>query len=434
MITVCDLKHAIFSHIEVLLQAYPLSERDTINVPLAQSLQHVLARPIYATLDIPRQDISAMDGFAFIMPSFGASPQTLTIIGESCAGQPFNQAITEGQGVRIFTGAVVPSACNTVIMQEQTNFSDLYNTLDKSKPYDITLQKAVIPGAHIRRQGEEVKQGELVLAVGKRINPGDISLCASLGLATLSVFKPLTVGVLATGDELIDIGLRLQNDAQIYNSNTPTLGALLQDLPVNVVDYGIIPDNLNQTRHTVAKAIQTCDVLISSAGVSVGDYDFLTDVIAELGTIHHYKVAMKPGKPFLFGEFNVTSKDISKPNVLYFGLPGNPLSTLVCCLQFVKPALWRLAGVSAADLPIQLTLEAVTTTPIKKSPGRQEFQRAYFSQNDQGTYSVQPLSSQDSHRVKQLTRANCFIVLPLEQGNIAAGEWVKIEPFSWVLG
>ena len=224
----------------------------------------------------------------------------------------------------------------------------------------------------------------------------------------------------------MQLGEPLQHLAQIYNSNTPTLKTLLKDLPISIKDYGIVPDSLDATRQTVKNAITDCDVIISSAGVSVGDYDFLTTVIDDLGKINHYKVAMKPGKPFVFGEFVANNKQ-----VLYFGLPGNPLSTVVGCLQFIKPALWRLSGVVENDIPMQLRLSANTTHDIKKQAGRQDYQRASFVQNEDGSFSVTPLSAQDSHRVKQLSQANCLLVLPKDNAGVQAGESVVIEPFAW---
>ena len=158
----------------------------------------------------------------------------------------------------------------------------------------------------------------------------------------------------------------------------------------------------------------------------MGDYDFLTEVIQALGKIHHYKVAMKPGKPFIFGEF---AQD--KKTVMYFGLPGNPLSTVVCCLNFVQPALWQLSGVVQSDIPKPLQLFAKTTHDINKRAGRQDYQRAVFCQNEDGSFSVTPLSAQDSHRVKQLSHANCLLVLPKDNAGVKAGEIVTVQPFSW---
>jgi molybdopterin molybdotransferase len=312
-------------------------------------------------------------------------------------------------------------------MQENTNFSEIRETLDKSQPYTITLTQSAQLDNNIRKQGEEIKSGEAVLTVGKRLNPADISLLANLGIDKVKVFKPLTVGLLATGDELVAIGNELESLAQIYNSNTPTLKSLLSDLPIDIRDYGIVPDNLEQTTAAVHEAMQECDVLVSTAGVSVGDYDFLTTVIETLGQINHYKVAMKPGKPFVFGELN---KDLAKP-VLYFGLPGNPLSTVVGALQFVIPALWQMSGASIQERPRPLTFTATLKKDLKKSVGRMDFQRGVLTQSEAGSLQVESFAKQQSHRIKQLSHANCFIVLAQDMGNLPAGEKVLVQPFPW---
>ena len=202
---------------------------------------------------------------------------------------------------------------------------------------------------------------------------------------------------------------------------------MLSGLPIVLRDYGIIPDNLEATVAAVTNAMHDCDVLISTAGVSVGDYDFLTTVIEQLGQINHYKVAMKPGKPFVFGELN---KGVDKP-VLYFGLPGNPLSTVVGALQLVIPALWRLSGVNSNDMPMMLTVQATLSADIKKATGRKDFQRGILTQSDDGTFIVTSLSKQQSHRIKQLSQANCLIVLAQDIGNVSAGNMVTVQPFPW---
>lgn len=426
MISVNELKQAINQRLADYLTSNLCLVKPTITVDLLDSQNHVLAQDITASFDIPRQNLSSMDGFAIAKGSCLDEHAKLEIIGESGAGKPFNGHLQPNQGVRIFTGAVVPSDCDTVVMQENTNLNEIQQRLDKTQAYQITLTQTASMGANIRNQGGEVQTGETILTVGKRLNPTDISLLANLGVDSIKVFQPLTVGIIATGDELVEVGQPLTQLAQIYNSNTPTLKTLLKELPISIKDYGIIPDNLDATRQAVAQAISECDVIISTAGVSVGDYDFLTQVIQELGKINHYKVAMKPGKPFVFGEF-----DQDKKTVLYFGLPGNPLSTVVCCLNFVKPALWRLSGVIESDIPKQLRLTAKTTHDIKKQAGRQDYQRAIFCQNEDGSFSVTPLSAQDSHRVKQLSQANCLLVLAQENAGVTAGEMVTIEPFSW---
>ncbi|WP_201583241.1 molybdopterin molybdotransferase MoeA [Psychrobacter jeotgali] len=428
MITVEQLQHAITERISNYNQDdSPLSKRATQTFELLESKNHILAQDIISPFSVPRNDLSAMDGYATAKGSNLSKDNTIEIVGESQAGSPFTGDLQSGQGIRIFTGAVVPNDCDTVIMQENTDFDAIKNHLDKSQPYAITLTQAAKIDNNIRKQGEEIESGEVVLKTGKRLNPADISLLANLGIDKVEVFKPITVGVLATGDELVALGDTLDNSAQIYNSNTPTLKSLLADLPVTIHDYGIIPDHLDKTANAVTAAMQECDVLISTAGVSVGDYDFLTTVIEQLGQINHYKVAMKPGKPFVFGELN---KDLLKP-VLYFGLPGNPLSTIVGTLQFVIPALWQLSGVRADDLPLTLSMPATLENEVKKSAGRTDFQRGVLSQDNNGKLQVKSFAKQQSHRIKQFSQANCLMVLAKDEGNLSAGEQVQVQPFPW---
>ena len=428
MITVEALKGAITERITAYNeQDLPFTKRATETRDLLVSQNHILATDIVSPFDVPRQNLSAMDGYAIATGSTLEQGKIIQIIGESQAGSAFTGTLQAGQGVRIFTGAVVPSDCDTVVMQENTNFAEINDSIDKSQAYDIELIQAAKVDRNIRKQGEEIESGEVVLQAGKRLNPADISLLANLGLATVDIYKPLVVGILATGDELVKVGEPLQTLAQIYNSNTPTLKSMFADMPVVINDYGIIPDHLELTKKAILSAMQECDVLISTAGVSVGDYDFLTTVIEELGQINHYKVAMKPGKPFVFGEL---TQGLEVP-VLYFGLPGNPLSSVVGSLQFIIPALWQLSGVAQEDMPMTLTVTATLSNDVRKSPGRADFQRGILSQDETGQYVVSTAGKQDSHRIKQLSLANCLIVLPKDSGNVSAGEEVLVQPFPW---
>lgn len=428
MITVEALKGAITERITAYNeQDLPFTKRATETRDLLVSQNHILATDIVSPFDVPRQNLSAMDGYAIATGSTLEQGKIIQIIGESQAGSAFTGTLQAGQGVRIFTGAVVPRDCDTVVMQENTNFAEIKDSIDKSQAYDIELIQAAKVDRNIRKQGEEIESGEVVLQAGKRLNPADISLLANLGLATVDIYKPLVVGILATGDELVKVGEPLQTLAQIYNSNTPTLKSMFADMPVVINDYGIIPDHLELTKKAILSAMQECDVLISTAGVSVGDYDFLTTVIEELGQINHYKVAMKPGKPFVFGEL---TQGLEVP-VLYFGLPGNPLSSVVGSLQFIIPALWQLSGVAQEDMPMTLTVTATLSNDVRKSPGRADFQRGILSQDETGQYVVSTAGKQDSHRIKQLSLANCLIVLPKDSGNVSAGEEVLVQPFPW---
>lgn len=427
MITMEALQDAITKRIDIYNETdAPFSQRTTNLRALTDSRNQILATDITSPFDIPRQNLSAMDGYAIASGSPLATDSSIEIVGESQAGSPFKGQLKDGKGVRIFTGAVVPEDCDTVIMQENTNFATIKDNIDKSKPYAITLTQAATIDRHIRKQGEEIESGEVVLQKGKRINPADISLLANLGMDKVKIYQPLTVGVLATGDELVAVGEPLNHAAQIYNSNTPTLKTLLADLPINICDYGIIPDNLEKTKQTVSKAMNECDVLISTAGVSVGDYDFLTTVIEDLGQINHYKVAMKPGKPFVFGELY---PEAHAP-VLYFGLPGNPLSTMVGALQFVIPALWQLVGARLDEQPKPLMIRAVLSNDVKKSPGRKDFQRGYLTYTEDG-YQVECFGNQQSHRIKQMSAANCFVVLDKDSGNVNMGACVTVQSFPW---
>lgn len=429
MISVQELQSAIKRRVDHYNQDNsPWYKRGVTTCKLSKSRNRILAEPISSPFDVPRQHLSAMDGYAIASHSSLSNNSSLEIIGESQAGTPFNGVLLKGQGVRIFTGAVVPADCDTVVMQENTNFAHLKDQVDKNQPYKITLSKTIEIGANIRKQGEEIEQNELVLQQGKRINPADINLLANLGINQVKVFEPLIVGLLTTGDELVALGEELNHLAQIYNSNTPTLKSLLESLPIIIKDYGIVSDDREQISKVIVDAMHNCDVLLSTAGVSVGDYDYLTTVVEQLGQINHYKVAMKPGKPFVFGEL---TENVDVP-VLYFGLPGNPLSTVVGALQFVIPALWQLSGASHQDQPMKLTVSAKLVSNIKKSSGRTDFQRGLLSKTQAGTYEVECFSRQQSHRIKQLSQANCFIVLAQDSGDIPAGSQVDVQPFPWV--
>lgn len=431
MISVPDLQSAIRRRVNSYHQDdAPLTNRPIMTCTLLDSQQQILAEDIVSSLDVPRQNLSAMDGYAIADNSDLAVASCIEIIGESQAGTPFTGVLKPGQGIRVFTGAVVPDACTTVVMQEHTNFELIKNNLDNTEHYEIVLSKVVDIDTNIRKQGEEIQQHESVLQQGKRITPADIGLLASLGVNQVKVFQPLTVGLLTTGDELVALGDPLTTTAQIYNSNTPTLKSLLAALPIVIKDFGIIADDQQQITKAMTTAMQECDVVLSTAGVSVGDYDYLATVTEQLGQINHYSVAMKPGRPFVFGEL---THNVDVP-VLYFGLPGNPLSTVVSTLQFVIPALWHLSGAAAGEQPIPLTLKATLMNDSHKSVGRTEFQRGLLTKTTAGDYQVDCFERQQSHRIKQLSQANCLIVLAQDSTHVPAGCQVDVQPFSWLCG
>lgn len=393
---------------------------------LLESNQHILAEDIKAPFELPRQPVSSMDGFAFPAGSDLTEGQRFDVIGESVAGKPYIGSIEQGQAIAIMTGAVVPSDCESVVMKE--------NLSRHEQSVEITITST--PNTNIRYQGEEIATGETLMTQGTLITPAHITLLASMGLNEIPVFTPLKVAIIASGDELRSMGEPLEQLSQIYNSNTPSLQVLLKPLPIELVDYGVMPDDFEATKNTLTQAANECDVVITSAGVSVGDYDYLTRSINELGRINHYKVAMKPGKPFVFGELpnnaELPSSSDSDGNkklpTLYFGLPGNPLSTFIGALLLVRPALWQLAG-SNQEMDM-LSFPATASATFKKRAGRRDFQRGIMSQQANGAWQVEPIGAQDSHRVKGLSLANCLVDLPEGAGDVAVGDTLMVIPLN----
>ena len=378
------------------------------NIALLQANNRVLARDIQAGINIPAADVSAMDGYA--LPAAARAGSRWRIIGESAAGHAFSGDIPADGCIRIMTGAVVPDGCRCVVMQENT----------ESGEGILTVTQDTAEGSNIRRAGEEVASGDTVLSAGRILRDADIMLLAALGFHAIPVWRKITVAVLSTGDELREPGTPLTSPEQIYDSNRHTLLARLSRLPVDTIDLGQAPDDPGQLEALLTQAAAQADVIITSGGVSVGDYDYLRDAVDHIGTIHHYKVAMKPGKPFVFGSLS--------ESCWYFGLPGNPVSGFAGFDIFLKPALWSLAG--ADPVPEPLRFSAILTQPVKKSPGRADMQRALIRRDEAGNWLAEPAGEQDSHRVLGVSRANAYLVLPSESGPLPAGATVVVQPFT----
>ena len=402
LISVTELQQLIA---DTLAAKRRLPERE--NVAVAQAIGRVLAQDIDAAINIPASDISAMDGYA--LPDAAAAGSRWRIVGESAAGRAFEGKIPADGCIRIMTGAVVPAACRSVVIQENTERND----------NELTVTEATTAGSNIRRAGEEVAVGNTVLTAGRILRDADIMLLTALGVAEVPVFRKIKVAVLSTGDELREPGTPLTSLEQIYDSNRHTLMARLRKLPVEVIDLGCVQVDLEGVLHTLDQAAHMADVVISSGGVSVGDYDFMREAVIRLGAIHHYKVAIKPGKPFVFGRMFKT---------WYFGLPGNPVSGFVGFDVFLKAALWQLCG--AVEIPEPLRFNAILAQPLKKSPGRTDFQRAIIQQQPDGTWLAEPAGAQDSHRVWGVSRANAYVILAPESGNLPAGASVTVQPFA----
>lgn len=306
---------------------------------------------------------------------------------------------------------MVPTGVDTVIMQEEAEISES----------GIRFPHPAKKGQNIRHIGEDIKENEVVLPAGTKLSTAQLPLIASLGIATVHVYRRLKVAVFSTGDELQTIGQPLKA-GQIYDTNRFAVRLMLEKLGCEVLDLGVIPDSPEKLRETFKKADQEADLVISSGGVSVGEADYTKQILDEIGEIGFWKLAIKPGKPFAFGRLH---------HAWFCGLPGNPVSATVTFYQLVQPLIARLSGFSHWKAPQRF--QAIAQSSLKKSVGRLDFQRGIASINAEGVWQVDTSGHQGSHVYSSFSVANCFIVLERERGKIAAGETVTIELFNSLL-
>jgi molybdopterin molybdotransferase len=406
-------KHNLLSVEQALLAIrkaiVTIADQEQIALPLA--LGRILADSVFSPIDVPPQRTSAMDGYAFAAGDIAVGEaHKLQVIGVAWAGQPFLAQQAQGQCVRIFTGAVVPDFADSVIAQEQVDIDgDTVSLPPEWQPYK-----------NIREAGSDVKQHEELVAAPKKLSARDISLLAAAGVDRISVKRKLKIGFFSTGDELVPLGEPLAI-GQIYDSNRYLLAGLLSDPNHMVSDLGIVADDQLKLEQTFRNAAQQHDVIISTGGASVGDADFVKQTLEKCGQVNFWKLAIKPGKPLAFGKIG---------GCWFFGLPGNPIAVLVTYEKFVKPALEQLAGAPSTQ---GLRLRVRCGSQLKKSPGRQEYQRGILYQQDDGNLAVRLAGQQDSHQLKVASQSNCFIVLDADSKGIDAGEMVTVEPFSGVI-
>nr|WP_113867417.1 molybdopterin molybdotransferase MoeA [Brenneria salicis]NMN91993.1 molybdopterin molybdochelatase [Brenneria salicis ATCC 15712 = DSM 30166]RBP61300.1 molybdopterin molybdochelatase [Brenneria salicis ATCC 15712 = DSM 30166]RLM30302.1 molybdopterin molybdotransferase [Brenneria salicis ATCC 15712 = DSM 30166] len=384
---------------------------ETENVSLYDAAGRITASPITSPINVPSFANAAMDGYAVRCADLSASTP-LPVAGKAFAGAPFNGEWPMSACIRIMTGAPIPKGADAVIMQEQAEVSDA----------GVSFPQHVKPGQNIRLPSEDIRAGAVVLPAGKKLSVAELPLLASLGLARIDVYRRLKVAIFSTGDELQPVGTTLQA-GQIYDTNRFAVRLMLEQIGCEVNDLGIIADDPDALRHAFHRADRSADLVISSGGVSVGEADYTRQMLSELGDIHFWKLAIKPGKPFAFGKLQ---------QAWFCGLPGNPVSAVLTFYQLVQPLLARLAGHTDWRLPARLRVK--TTSALKKSPGRMDFQRGIFSRNAQGELEVRSTGHQGSHVFSSFSLANCFIVLEAERDHVAAGEWVEIEPFNSLLG
>ena len=386
----------------------PVSGLETVS--LEDSLGRVLAEHIVSPINVPAHDNSAMDGYALILKDL-QNHDTLPLAGQSLAGHPFSGEIPAGHCIRIMTGASIPKGADVVIMQEQTE------TTDQGIHF---LQKPEKIGNNIRKAGEDIPEGSQVFTPGRKVRPQDIGLLASLGIANVTVYRKVKVAVFSTGDELKLPGEPL-GQGDIYDSNRFVIKAMLKKLDVEIIDLGKIPDDKEALRKAFLKADQEADAVISSGGVSVGDADYTKDILDELGETGFWKLAIKPGKPFAFGQL---------PNSVFFGLPGNPVSATVTFQQLAAPALRHMMNQQPVE-KVELTLH--TQTQLKKRPGRRDFQRGRLVYSESGELQVMSTGHQGSGVLSTMSHSDCYIVLAEEDGDKQAGDLVKVQLFDELL-
>jgi len=390
---------------------------DSEDIPLPLALNRILATDIRASLQVPASDNSAMDGYALRAGDVAANT-CLKLVGQSYAGHPYSGRINPGECIRIMTGAVMPADADAVEMQENTSA-----TGDQ-----IYFSKPVKPGQHVRRAGEDIDRGDTVLTAGRRLTPVDIGLLASLGITSLRVYKPLRIAVFSSGDELCSPGATL-TPGGIYESNGFVICAMLRKLGFDVLDLGIIVDTEQAIEDAFSRAAESSDVIISSGGVSVGDADYIKKVLLKIGEINFWKVAIKPGKPFVYGRLGKLAEKTAAPPV-FFGLPGNPVSAVVTLDQLAIPALCKMAG---EQVKPRLQIQAPLAHGFKRHSGRTEFLRGQLSVDDQGNATVSASTAQGSGILSSFTESNGYIVIPREKGDLQAGELVAFQPYDRAL-
>lgn len=392
---------------QVILQATQ-TVTETEIVDIRSALGRVVRRDVLSLVDNPPNDNSAMDGYGVRLEDCNQEPTTLRVVGQSFAGSPFNGGIGQGEAVRIMTGAKIPLGVDAVVMQEQTDF--------KSATQSVTINATVQRGQNIRLQGEDITTGQAVIKAGARLTPACIGVLATMGVTEVEVSRKINVAVLSTGDELQSVGSALK-DGNIYDSNRYSLHALLNDPRFNIIEKGVLKDEQAIIEQTFLDLANYADVVITTGGVSVGEADWIKDCVAKTGELIFWKAAIKPGRPITFGRVG---------KALFFGLPGNPVSVMITFEKFAYLALQKLAG-QRIERPLKLSAKLLS--PIRKRPGRTEFQRGVLSYDESGHLCVQSTGDQGSGILSSMVSANALIVLDIDDNSKAAGQTVTVEPF-----
>lgn len=383
------------------------------NLPLNKAANKTLAIDLTSLRTQPPFDASAMDGYAVLQSDVATLPATLNVIGESKAGTPFKKPVAQGEAVRIFTGAVVPQGADTIIIQENTNAS----------VGAVEVLTGTPQGKFIRKAGLDFNEGETLLYAGDTLSPYRLALAASMNHAEVSVYQQAKVAMISTGDELVMPGEATQ-PGQIIASNTFGIAASIQNCGAEVLDLGIAGDTRDALRAKIFEAITSgADVIVTTGGASVGDHDLVLPVAQEIGfEFEIAKIAMRPGKPFLFGRFKHKGK-----TVYLTGLAGNPVSSLVAFNVFVKPLIQKLSGQNADALQ---RVPAVLGCDLVENDERAEYMRATLSISADGKRVASPFNKQDSSMLANLVRADCLVYRAVKAPAAKAGDACEIVLIS----
>ena len=382
----------------LLSQAVTLTDTET--VLLQDALGRVLAEPVHSDVNVPPHDNSAMDGYAVRAADVAAAGKSLPVSQRIAAGQT-GSPLAQGTAARIFTGAPIPEAADTVVMQE----------LCEQQADNVIINTVPAPGANVRAAGEDIKQGATILEPGIRLRPQELGLAASVGIAQLTVHRRLTVALFATGDELVDPGQPLE-PGQIYNSNRYTLTGLLQSQGCEIIDLGRVADTLEDTCAALTDAASKADFIISSGGVSVGEEDYVKLAVEQLGQLDMWRVAMKPGKPVAYGKVGDTD---------FIGLPGNPVSVFVTFCLFARPFINKMQGLTQVLIqPVKIIAGFDWPKPGK----RREFARAQV----RADYTLTLFPHQGSGVLSSAAWADGLVELP-ENTTIKQGDTVNYYSF-----
>lgn len=391
----------------------PVAELEQADI--FNALGRVLAADLISPLSVPPHDNSAMDGYAFDGAQLTANAAlSLKVIGTALAGKAWGGTVRRGECVKIMTGAIMPAGLDTVVPQEFTSLNG----------DQVTIPKNVLQAGDNRRKlGEDLMQGQPALQKGERLTPAALGLVASLGIGTVPVLRRLKVAYFSTGDEILSLG-EPPREGAVYDSNRYTVFGLLTRLGCEVIDMGVVRDQPEALEAAFVQAALQADAIITSGGVSVGEADYTKAMMKQLGDVAFWKIAMRPGRPMAVGR-------ILKPKpALLFGLPGNPVAVMVTFLAFVRPALLQMMGCSRSAPPL---LHAKSTEPIRKKPGRTEYQRGIVSTAPDGSLQVAITGNQGSGVLSSMVRANGLIVLHHAQGNVAVGDEVSVMMFDGVI-